>query len=163
MTVKGKGENYGHSMRKYRYLHFQTTRKIQKNPAKWIVKVPRENLHPKNESKLFICEKHFQESDIVATSTDSNNRRKRKKQSEVLGHKRLKEDAVPCIWPGSPHLSKLLPLVLPRLHQVNHEENFARLQEEEELDKISRKRRTIEYTSWRYKNTNHWIRIVFET
>ena len=30
MTVKGKGENYRQSMRKYRYLHFQNTRKIQK-------------------------------------------------------------------------------------------------------------------------------------
>ena len=56
--------------------------KHEENPekrAKWIAKVPRENWHPKNESKLFICEKDFQESDIVATSTDSNNRRKRKK------------------------------------------------------------------------------------
>ena len=83
--------------------------KHKENPekrVKWIAKVPRENWHPKNESKLFICEKHFQENDIVATSTDSNNRHKQKKQSEVLGHKRLKEDTVPCIWLGSPHLSK---------------------------------------------------------
>ena len=136
MTVKGKGENYGQSMRKYRYLHFQNTRKIQKKGEMNSESTPGK-LAPKNESKLFICEKHFQESDIVATSTDSNNRRKRKKQSEVLGHKRLKEDAVPCLWPGSPHLSKITsPHPTTFASSESRRENFTRLREEEELNKI---------------------------
>ena len=56
----------------------------------------------------------------------------------MLGHKRLKEDAVHCIWPGSPHLSKITsarPTTFAS--SESRRENFARLQEEEELDNIS--------------------------
>ena len=56
----------------------------------------------------------------------------------MLGHKRLKEDAVPCIWPGSPHLSKITsPRPTKFASSESRRENFAMLQEEEELDKIS--------------------------
>ena len=40
--------------------------------------------------------------------------------------------AVPCIWPGPPHLSKIT-----FASSESRRENFARLQEEEEMDNIS--------------------------
>ena len=51
-----------------------------------------------------IRELHFQEVDFIRQSNDSNNRRKRKKGNcgGNLERKRLKKDAVPSIWPGSP-------------------------------------------------------------
>ena len=44
---------------------------------------------------------------------------------------------MPCIWPGSPHLSKITsPRPTTFASSESRKEHFARLQEEEELDKI---------------------------
>ena len=64
--------------------------------------MPRENWYVSKTQKLHLCENHF-----ITKSTDSNNRRKRKKGPDSLKRKRQKADALPCIWPGAPQLSKL--------------------------------------------------------
>ena len=80
----------------------------QQRRATWIARVPRDNWHPKEDSNIFLCEDHFLSSDIVSASTDSNPRRKRKRNSDALSKKRLKDGAVLCILPGLPaHLTKL--------------------------------------------------------
>ena len=73
--------------------------------SRWIGHVPRVNWYLSKTQKLHLCENHFRPEDVITKSTDSNNRHKRKKGSDSL--KRLKADALPCIWPGAPHLSKL--------------------------------------------------------
>ena len=75
--------------------------------SRWIACVPNENWYVSKTQKLHFCENHFRPEDVITKSTDSNNRRKRKKGSDSLKRKRLKADALPCIWPGAPHLSKL--------------------------------------------------------
>ena len=97
-------------------------------------------LAPKERIKtIYLRETHLGRR-IVTTSTDQKtNKRNGKKESVVLNHKRLKEDTVPCIWPGAPlHLSQIAS---PRLTTLSpsesRRENFARLQEETELENIS--------------------------
>ena len=78
-------------------------------------------------------------SDIIDESTDSNSRRKKKKNSK-LSRKRVKDDALPCIWPDLPeHLTKV---VTPRPTSLSSSEsrqgNAKRLLEEAEQDRITR-------------------------
>ena len=55
----------------------------------------------------FICSKHFQDSDLVYDTLDSNNRRKRKLQKGDLKYRYVKENAFPTIFPNCPkYLSK---------------------------------------------------------
>jgi len=68
--------------------------------AIWVSKVPRQNWKPSASAKLFLCEKHFHHEDIVTSSKDSNPRRKRKRKSDNLMEKRLRDGAMPCIWPN---------------------------------------------------------------
>ena len=49
--------------------------------AEWIAKVPRDDWTPDKKEAIWICELHFQETDFIRFSTDSNPRRKRKKTS----------------------------------------------------------------------------------
>ena len=107
--------------------------------ARWIACVPRENWLPTDTQALHICEKHFQVCDVVTSSTDSNNRRKRKKGSDALSRKRLRDDAVPCIWPGVPsHLSKIVsPRPTTYSSSESRMENVARYQKEVELERIA--------------------------
>ena len=76
--------------------------------SRWIAHVLRENWYLSKTQKLHLCENHFRPEDVITKSTDSNNRRKQKKGSDSLKQKRLKADALPCIWPGAPHRSKLI-------------------------------------------------------
>ena len=108
--------------------------------ASWIARVPRENWHPKDDAKIFLCEKHFLPTDIIVTSSDTNSRRKRKKTTEMLTHKRLKDSAMPCIWPGSPlHLSKIpTPRPTSYASSESRSENIQKMQQEAEHKKIDR-------------------------
>ena len=84
--------------------------------AQWIAEVPRKYWKPGADEEPRICELHFQEKDFIQESSDSNSRRKRQKVSDdtcvagSLKRKRLRKDAYPSIWPGSPeHLSTITP------------------------------------------------------
>ena len=77
--------------------------------ALWISKVPRKNWNPTPQTEIALCERHFKREDIIFTSTDTNVRRKRKVDNDdstrkELKRKRLKDCAIPCIWPGAPAL-----------------------------------------------------------
>ena len=107
--------------------------------ARWIARVPGDDWHPKEDENIFLCEKHFMPNDILDESTDSNSRRKKKKNSK-LSRKRVKDDALPCIWPDLPeHLTKV---VTPRPTSLSSSEsrqgNAKRLLEEAEQDRITR-------------------------
>ena len=84
--------------------------------AQWIAKVPRKDWKPVADEEPRICELHFQEKDFIQESSDSNSRRKRQSVSDdtwvggSLKRKRLRKDAYPSVWPGSPdHLSTITP------------------------------------------------------
>ena len=102
--------------------------------------MPRDNWHPKGDSNIFLCEDHFLSSDIVSASTDSNTRRKRKRSNDALSKKRLKDDAVPCIWPGLPaHLTKLSsPRPTSCTSSESRHENTRRLQRETQQERVAR-------------------------
>ena len=99
--------------------------------ARWISRVPRDEWHPGEKAKIFLCEKHFHASDIITDSIDSNSRRKKTKQSKLC-HKRLKDDAVPCIWPTLPgHLTKIVtPRPTTLASSESRQENTKRLIED---------------------------------
>ena len=98
---------------------------------KWISRVPRV-WNPKDDQSLFICEKHFRPEDIIRESTDTNSRRKRKKDSNQLYTKRYSDIAIPCIWPDAPsHLTNVTPSrVTTCATSELREENAQRYQEE---------------------------------
>lgn len=68
--------------------------------AKWIQNNPRKNFAPTNQSKL--CSIHFNESDFINDSRDSNNRRKRSRTISSLQRRYLKQSAIPTIFPNAP-------------------------------------------------------------
>ena len=84
--------------------------------AEWVSLVPRKCWKPNVTTNIYICELHFEEKDFIKSSTDTNERRKRKKDANCtwenakLKRKRLNDDAKPSIWPRSVHLSKLSSL-----------------------------------------------------
>ena len=95
--------------RKLSIFKFPDGKKEPKKRAQWIAKIPRAYWNPEDDDDPRICELHFHDDDFIRQSTDSNKRRKRKKGNcdGNLKRKRLKKDAVPSIWPGSPaYLSK---------------------------------------------------------
>ena len=104
----------------------------------WIARVPRENWNPKENANIFLCERHFMPSDIINGSMDSNSRRKKNKTSKLYQN-RIKEDALPCIWPDLPaHLTKVItPRPTSFSSSGSRRENAKRLFEEVEQDRIS--------------------------
>ena len=113
----------------------------EKDPERrktWITRVPRKDWHPKEHAKIYLCEKHFAESDFILERTDTNDRRKRKKGQD-LSNKRLKDDAVPCIWPDIPaHLSKPPPVRTTTSASSDvRRENVTRREEEAENERIA--------------------------
>ena len=73
---------------------------------KWMRAIPRDNWEPTSNSG--VCKQHFKPDDLALERTDTNERRKKKK--EPLGLIRLKSDAIPTIFPNCPaYLSKEIP------------------------------------------------------
>ena len=74
--------------------------------SKWLQAIPREFTPSKTAS---LCSKHFRENDFISESTDSH--KWRKKTGTVLTYRRLKDNAVPSIFPNLPsYLSKPEPV-----------------------------------------------------
>ena len=69
--------------------------------AQWIARVPLKNWNPKTSAKIYICERHFQPHHIISERSDTNKRRKRKKDS-MLSYKRLTSNAIPSLWLDTP-------------------------------------------------------------
>ena len=99
-------ENDDSETEKLSIFIFPSHEKEPERRKTWIAKVPRKDWKPRETDKIYLCEKHFMPTDIIIESTDTNNRRKRKKDSNTLTQKRLRENAIPCNWPNNPaHLS----------------------------------------------------------
>ncbi len=92
----------------------------------WIKAIPRDDWIP--SAKSVICSLHFSQSDFKTERTDSNSRRK----LGELKRKRLKEDAIPRIFPGLPsYLSSQRPSERPTSassSSVRHEREEQRLE-----------------------------------
>lgn len=55
---------------------------------------------------IAICSKHIIKDDIITNSSTQNKRGKRIKNGEAFARRRLKDDAIPTIFPGcSTHLA----------------------------------------------------------
>ena len=68
--------------------------------------IPGDNWEPTSNSG--VCKQHFKPDDLALERTDTNERRKKKK--EPLALIRLKSDAIPTIFPNCPaYLSKEIP------------------------------------------------------
>ena len=65
---------------------------------KWMRAIPRDNWEPTSNSG--VCKQHFKPDDLALERTDTNERRKKKK--EPLALIRLKSDAIPTIFPNCP-------------------------------------------------------------
>ena len=73
---------------------------------KWMRAIPRDNWEPTSNSG--VCKQYFKPDDLALERTDTNERRKKKK--EPLALIRLKSDAIPTIFPNCPaYLSKEIP------------------------------------------------------
>ena len=76
----------------------------QKLKRKWMRAIPRDNWEPTSG----VCKQHFKPDDLALERTDTNERRKKKK--EPLALIRLKSDAIPTIFPNCPaYLSNEIP------------------------------------------------------
>ena len=88
-------------------IHFFAFPDGEKYPdarVRWISKVPRLNWNPGKKTNIKICHKHFRPEDITYESND-----KRRTRAVPLQQPRLKDDAVPSIWPNLPeHLTTSL-------------------------------------------------------
>ena len=74
---------------------------------KWLNPIPRTNL--KSTKNSGVCELHFKADDIMRKTKDTNKNRKEKKNNNLSGV-RLREDAVPSVFPNcSSYLTKNLP------------------------------------------------------
>jgi hypothetical protein len=71
----------------------------------WIRANPRKDFIPTKNARL--CSMHFQSSDFIEVSQDSNITRRKLQPDKPLALRYLKKDAVPSIFPNAPdHLSK---------------------------------------------------------
>jgi hypothetical protein len=71
----------------------------------WVRAIPRQNFVPTKNSR--ICSVHFQPSDFIEVSHDSNKSRQKEQQGKKLSLRYLKKDAVPSLFPKAPrYLSK---------------------------------------------------------
>ena len=66
----------------------------------WLKNIAEKNFKPSKYSKL--CSLHFKPDDFIEVSHDSNQRHKRKRDSEHLCYRRLKPGAVPSIFKNIP-------------------------------------------------------------
>jgi hypothetical protein len=111
--------------------------KDQDSRRKFLSHIPR-HWSPGENQVIHLCESHFKPEDVISHSTDSNPRRKRKKETTKLKHKRIKDGAIPCIWPGAP--SYLTNITTPRPTTYSsseaREENAQRHREELENARI---------------------------
>ena len=57
--------------------------KYPEKRSMWIRKVPREDWKPNEKSLIWICELHFEDSDIIRLSNDANQRRKWKNYDTI--------------------------------------------------------------------------------
>ncbi len=74
----------------------------------WLRAIPRDQWEPSQNSR--VCSRHFNDSDYVQASTDTNTSRKRKNPDGDLVLRRLKDDAVPSIFPNLPsYLTRAAP------------------------------------------------------
>ena len=67
--------------------------------GKYQSKIPRKNWNVTENSR--VCEKHILPTDYVTERIDQQTRRIRKK-GKALVYRRLKDDAVPIVWPAHP-------------------------------------------------------------
>ena len=73
---------------------------------KWLRAIPRQNFVPTKNSR--ICSVHFQPSDFIEVSRDSNKSRQKEQKGKTLSLRYLKKDAVPSVFPNAPrYLSKV--------------------------------------------------------
>ena len=109
-----QNEDGNEEKKKLHIFKFPDHDKYPEKRSMWIRKVPREDWKPNEKSSIWICELHFEDSDIIRLSNDTNQRRKRKNSEKnsvnLLKRSHLKDEAYPRIWPGSPaYLSKTVP------------------------------------------------------
>ena len=99
--------------------------------------IPRE-WRPHEKQVVHLCEAHFRPEDVITHSTDSNSRRQ--KEPKKLKRKRITDDAVPCIWPGTPSYLTNVPTPRPTTCSSSdaREENVQRYREEIENARIER-------------------------
>ena len=67
---------------------------------KWIAAIPRKNWVVSKNHK--VCSRHFSSDDIQTTSIDSHDKRRCDRSSPTLQIQRLKQKAVPKIFPDLP-------------------------------------------------------------
>ena len=67
----------------------------------WISKVPRQNWEAEKQKHLYLCEKHFKDSDF---DNDLHDKRKRKERNSdgIRKKRKLRDDAIPSVWPNLP-------------------------------------------------------------
>ena len=97
----------------------------------WLKNIARKNFKPSKYSKL--CSLHFKADDFIKVSHDSNQRRKRKRDSEHLCYRRLKPGAVPSIFKNIPlyYTNKDIPLRSSNaLSKTRHDNESAILQKQ---------------------------------
>ena len=97
----------------------------------WLKNIARKNFKPSKYSKL--CSLHFKADDFIKVSHDSNQRRKRKRDSEHLCYRRLKPGAVPSIFKNIPlyYTNKDIPLRSGNaLSKTRHDNESAILQKQ---------------------------------
>ena len=97
----------------------------------WLKNIARKNFKPSKYSKL--CSLHFKADDFIKVSHDSNQRRKRKRDSEHLYYRRLKPGAVPSIFKNIPlyYTNKDIPLRSGNaLSKTRHDNESAILQKQ---------------------------------
>ena len=66
----------------------------------WLKRLPRKDFKPSKYSRL--CSLHFKPEDFALDSSDIKQRRKRKRDDVKLLKRRLKPDAVPCVFDNLP-------------------------------------------------------------
>ena len=68
---------------------------------KWVKAIRRQNFVPSKHSRL--CSSHFQPSDLIEHSADTNVSRQRQHKDRKLAKRYLRKGAIPSIFPDMPH------------------------------------------------------------
>ena len=95
-----KSGDYKHTDKNRPKITFHSYPTDKELIAKWIKANPREGFEPSKHSRL--CSLHFQPTDFVDVSKDSNGTRKKLQPEKPLLLRYLKKDAVPSIFPNAP-------------------------------------------------------------
>ena len=78
------------------------------------------------KTQSFIYSEHFEESDFVYHTNDTNDRRKRKLQKEKLKYRYVKKEAYPTKFPNCPsYVSKKKPAERPSLGSSDKREKIS--------------------------------------